>query len=150
MATIGTICERDVICTGRETTVQAAARLMRRYRVGTLVIAAGKKGRRIPEGIVTDRDIVVEVSALDLDPNVLTVGDIASPDLVTVREDDDVLQTMEIMRAKGVRRLPVTSERGDLVGIVSIDDLLETMSEQMFELTRALGRARVREVQVRR
>ena len=101
-------------------------------------------------GIVTDRDIVVEVSALDLDPNVLTVGDIASPDLVTVREDDSVLQTMEIMRAKGVRRLPVTSERGDLVGIVSIDDLLETMSEQMFELTRALGRARVREVQVRR
>ena len=46
MATIGTICERDVICTGRETTVQAAAKLMRRYRVGTLVIAAGKKGRR--------------------------------------------------------------------------------------------------------
>ena len=72
MTTIGSICERDVICTNSETTVQAAAKLMRHYHVGTLVIVDAADGRRIPKGIVTDRDIVVEVAALDLDPNVIT------------------------------------------------------------------------------
>ena len=132
MTTIGSICERDVICTNSETTVQAAAKLMRRYHV------------------VTDRDIVVEVAALDLDPNVITVGDIAMPELVTVREVEGVLETIELMRLRGVRRLPVVGEGGELVGIVSVDDLLETMSEQMSEMTRALGRERGHEFQARR
>jgi len=150
MTTIGSICERDVICTNSETTVQAAAKLMRRYHVGALVIVDDAAGRRMPKGIVTDRDIVVEVAALDLDPNVITVGDIAMPELVTVREVEGVLETIELMRLKGVRRLPVVGEGGELVGIVSVDDLLETMSEQMSEMTRALGRERGHEFQARR
>ncbi len=150
MTTIGSICERDVICTNSETTVQAAAKLMRRYHVGALVIVDDAAGRRMPKGIVTDRDIVVEVAALDLDPNVITVGDIAMPELVTVREVEGVLETIELMRLRGVRRLPVVGEGGELVGIVSVDDLLETMSEQMSEMTRALGRERGHEFQARR
>lgn len=150
MTTIGSICERDVICTNSETTVQAAAKLMRQYHVGALVIVDDAAGRRMPKGIVTDRDIVVEVAALDLDPNVITVGDIAMPELVTVREVEGVLETIELMRLKGVRRLPVVGEGGELVGIVSVDDLLEIMSEQMSEMTRALGRERGHEFQARR
>jgi CBS domain-containing protein len=150
MTTIGTICERDVICAGRETTVQAAAKLMRHYHVGCLVIVDETDGRRVPVGIVTDRDIVVEVSALDLDPNVITIGDIGMPELVTVREGEGLLETVEIMRYKGVRRLPVVNESGELTGIVSIDDLLETLTEQMSEMARILGRERQHEVQTRR
>ena len=150
MTTIGSICERDVICTNSETTVQAAAKLMRHYHVGTLVIVDAADGRRIPKGIVTDRDIVVEVAALDLDPNVITAGDIAMRELVTVREGDGVLETVELMRLKGVRRLPVVDEGGQLVGIVSIDDLFEIISEQMTEMTRTLGRERGHERQARR
>lgn len=150
MATIGVICERNVICAGGETTVQAAAKLMRHYHVGSLVIVDNVDGRRIPVGIVTDRDIVIEVSALDLDPNVITIADIASPQLVTVREGEGVLQTAEIMRHRGVRRLPVVSEGGDLVGIVSLDDLFATLTEQMTEMARTLGREREHEVQTRR
>jgi CBS domain-containing protein len=150
MSTIEMICERDVICAGRDTTVQAAAKLMRHYHVGSLVIVDETYGRRVPVGIVTDRDIVVEVNALDLDPNVITVGDIALPELVTVREGEGVLQTAEIMRYKGVRRLPVVNEAGDLIGIVSIDDLLEVLTEQMTEMARVLGREREQEVHARR
>ena len=150
MTTIGSICEHDVICTNSETTVQGAAKLMRKHHVVTLVIVDAATGRRIPKGIVTDRDIVVEVAALDLDPNVITVGDIATPELITVREGEGVLETVELMRLKGVRRLPVVGEGGELTGIISVDDLLETMCEQMSEMARSLGRERGHEFHDRR
>ena len=145
MATTGEICSREVVYATRDTTVQAAAKLMRHYHVGTVVVVDETNGRRMPIGIVTDRDVVVEVSAVDLNPNVITVGDIMAPDLVTVREDEGLLEAMEIMRFKGVRRLPVVAREGALVGILSIDDLLEVLAEEMTGMTRIVGRERAHE-----
>ena len=150
MTTSGQICSREVIFTTRDTTVQAAAKLMRQHHVGTVVVVDDANGRRVPVGIVTDRDIVIEVCAVDLNPNVITVGDIMAPELLTVREGEGLLQTVEIMRYKGVRRLPVVDRDGNLTGIVSIDDLLEALTEQMTEMTRILGREREHEAQNRR
>ena len=145
MATTGEICSREVVYATRDTTVQAAAKLMRHYHVGTVVVVDEMSGGRLPIGIVTDRDVVVEVNAVDLNPNVITVGDIMAPDLVTVREDEGLLEAMEIMRFKGVRRLPVVDRAGGLVGIISIDDLLEVLSEEMTGMTRIVGRERAHE-----
>ena len=145
MATTGEICSREVVYATRETTVQAAAKLMRHYHVGTVVVVDELSGSRMPIGIVTDRDVVVEVNAVDLNPNVITVGDIMAPDLVTVREDEGLLEAMEIMRFKGVRRLPVVTREGRLVGIISIDDLLEVLAEEMSGMTRIVGRERAHE-----
>jgi CBS domain-containing protein len=145
MSTIGEICERDVVYAARDTTIQAAAKMMRHYHVGTVVVVDGTNGQRMPVGIITDRDVVVEVNAVDLNPNVITVGDIMAPDLVTVREDEGLLETMEIMRFKGVRRLPVVNREGGLVGIISIDDLLDVLAEEMTGMTRIIGRARAHE-----
>jgi len=103
---------------------------------GLLAAAGG------PEGIVTDRDIVIEVSALDLDPNVLTVGDIALPQLVTACEGDGLQAAADLMRRECVRRLPVLSEAGELVGILSFDDLLVALMRQLAETTDTLGRGR--------
>jgi CBS domain-containing protein len=150
MTTSGQICSREVIFTTRDTTVQAAAKLMRQHHVGTVVVVDDANGRRVPVGIVTDRDIVIEVCAVDLNPSVITVGDIMAPELLTVREGEGLLQTVEIMRYKGVRRLPVVDRDGNLTGIVSIDDLLEALTEQMTEMTRILGREREHEAQNRR
>ncbi len=150
MTTSGQICSREVVFTTRDTTVQVAAKLMRQHHVGTVVVVDDANGRRVPVGIVTDRDIVVEVCAVDLNPNVITVGDIMAPELLTVREGEGLLQTVEIMRYKGVRRLPVVDRDGNLTGIVSIDDLLEALTEQMTEMTRILGREREHEAQNRR
>jgi len=149
--TIGEICTRETVFTTRETTVATAARLMRHHHVGTLVVVEEMNGgRRVPVGIVTDRDVVVEVMATGLDPNAITVGDIMGQELVTARESEGVLETMQIMRYKGVRRLPIVDKDGQLVGIVSFDDLLEVLAEQFGELAKIVAREQARETSGRR
>jgi CBS domain-containing protein len=152
MATsIGESCNREVVFTTRETTVATAAKLMRHHHVGSLVVVEQMNGgRRLPVGIVTDRDIVVELTAMDLDAHTLTVGDIMAEPLVTAREDEGLLEAMEIMRYKGVRRLPIVGGDGQLVGIVTIDDLLEVLAEQMTELAKVVAHEQVRESAARR
>ena len=148
---IGEICSRDVVFTTRDTTIAAAARLMRNHHVGSLVVVEQLNGgKRLPVGIITDRDIVVELTALDLDPAAITVGDIMGDTLVTAREGEGLLEAMEIMRYKGVRRLPVVSADGQLVGIVTIDDLLEALAEQLTELARVVAREQAREAASRK
>ena len=149
--TIGEICTRVTVFTTRETTVATAARLMRHHHVGTLVVVEEMNGgKRVPVGIVTDRDVVIEVMATGLDPNAITVGDIMGQELVTARESEGVLETMQIMRYKGVRRLPIVDKSGGLVGIVSIDDLLEVLAEEFSELAKVVAREQARETSSRR
>lgn len=148
--TIGEVCNREVVYATRDTTVQAAAKLMRHYHVGSLVVVDDFGGKRIPVGIVTDRDIVVEVDATELDPKVITIGDIMTSELVTVPESEGILETMEVMRFKGVRRLPVVGVEGQLVGIVTIDDLLEILAEELTDLTRLVSKEQAREMQSRK
>jgi CBS domain-containing protein len=148
---IGEICTRVTVVTTRETTVAEAARLMRQHHVGSLVVVDQVNGgKRVPVGIVTDRDAVVEVMATGLDPNAITVGDIMGQELVTARESEGVLETMQIMRYKGVRRLPIVGRAGELIGIVSIDDLLEVLAEEFSELAKVVARERARESATRR
>lgn len=148
--TIGNICNREVVFATRDTTVQAASKLMRQHHVGTVVIVDELAGKRLPVGIVTDRDIVVEVTAVELDPKVITVGDIMAPELITAPESQGILETMEVMRFKGVRRLPIVDREGLLVGIVSIDDMLEVLAEELTDLTRIVSKEQAREVQSRK
>jgi CBS domain-containing protein len=147
---IGEICNREVAVAGRETTINAAAKLMRHYHVGSLVIIDDLAGKRVPVGIVTDRDLVVEVEAMDLDPKVITIGDIMNTELTMVQESQGVLETMEVMRFKGVRRLPVVDSEGGLVGIVTIDDFLEVLAEEFTDLTRIISKEQAREMHSRK
>jgi CBS domain-containing protein len=148
---IGEICTRVTVFATRDSTVAQAAKLMRQHHVGSLVVVEELNGaKRVPVGIVTDRDVVIEVMATGLDPNVITVGDIMDPELVTARESEGVLETMQIMRYKGVRRLPIVDKEGLLVGIVSIDDLLELLAEELSELTKIVAREQARETSGRR
>jgi CBS domain-containing protein len=149
--TIGEFCNREVVYALRETTVVEAAKLMRSHHVGSLVVVDQiGTGKRKPVGIVTDRDIVVEVTATGLDPKTITAEDIMSSQLATVREEDTVEQTMEMMRFKGVRRLPVVDRDGGLAGIVTIDDLLELVAENLVELTRIISREQAEEARGRK
>jgi len=147
--TIGDICNRDVAFARRDTTAQAAAKLMRHYHVGSLVVIEDNDGKRVPVGIVTDRDIVIEIYALDLDPNVITVGDIMNPELITVPESFGVLETIQLMRMKGVRRMPVVDSEGRLAGIVTVDDVLEVLADELNELARTVSHEQSREVRAR-
>jgi CBS domain-containing protein len=133
---VGKLCTADTICCARDETVQGAALLMRRHHVGDIVVVDEPDGERTPVGIVTDRDIVVSVIALGLDPLGLLVGDIMSDDLLLADSGDDVTAVIERMRLRGIRRVPVVTLEGRLAGIVSADDLLAFLAEEMEDLSR--------------
>jgi CBS domain-containing protein len=133
---IGEMCTTQTIVCTREESVQGAALLMRTHHVGDVVVVEQPNGERVPTGILTDRDIVVSVIALGLDPASLLVGDIMTDDLLTCSESDDVYETIERMRMRGIRRVPVVNADGALTGIVSADDLLGFLAEEMSELAR--------------
>ncbi len=147
---IGDICNREVVYVNRDVTVNAACKLMRHYHVGSLVVVDDVNAQRVPVGILTDRDVVVEIDAMDLDAKVITAGDIMSSALVTVQESHGVLETIEIMRFKGVRRMPVVNAEGRLVGIVTIDDLLTVLAEELTDIARIVSREQTHEQQARR
>ena len=135
---VGEICNRDVIIVRREDTILTAAKLMRQNHVGDVVVVDEKDGSRLPVGIVTDRDLVVEIMATELDQKVITAGDIMIEELVTVKENLGVFEAIQYMRAKAIRRLPVVNERGALVGILALDDLLQLLSEELVAIARLI------------
>ncbi|MEK7223700.1 MAG: CBS domain-containing protein [Pseudomonadota bacterium] len=143
--TIGKVCNREVVFIHAQASVPEAARLMREYHVGDLVVIKEKTGKRVPVGIVTDRDIVLEVIAEGVSMDDVSVGDIMSDKLVTAREGDGLLETIKVMRAKGIRRLPVVNDDNELVGILSVDDLINLLSEQIVDLARLIAREQDRE-----
>ena len=129
--TAGEICTRSVTIAFRTTTVDGAARLMRDNHVGCLVVVDEVEGRRIVVGVLTDRDIVTAVVAPGLDAATLTVDDVMTTDLVTAREDDSLIDLMRSMRRKGVRRVPVVGGLDELIGVVTLDDVLGVLSEEL-------------------
>jgi CBS domain-containing protein len=140
--TAGEICTRDVVFSDRGMLLGDAARLMRSQHVGSLVVVEERSPKeRVVVGMITDRDLATAVVALERDPRAIRVGDVMSGDVVTVREQDSLLDVLSVMRRKKVRRVPVTGARGELIGLVSIDDLLSVVAEQMQALAAAVGAA---------
>lgn len=146
---IGEVCNREVVVVTRDASIAEAARLLRDYHVGDLVVIEETDDRRVPIGILTDRDIVVEVLAPGIATDTLTVGDVMSFDLLTAGEDDSIWDTLERMRVRGVRRVPVIDAQGSLVGIVSVDDLLDLLCEELTALARLIRSQQTHERQVR-
>lgn len=140
--TVGKICNRDVIVTRAEDTIQAVAQLMREYHIGDVVVVERRNDLLVPIGIVTDRDVVVEVIATGVAPDAVSVGDIMSYELVTAHENDSLWDTLQRMRVNAVRRVPVIDEQDALVGILTLDDLLELLSGELVDLARVANRQR--------
>lgn len=144
------LCNSDVITLERNSTIAQAAKLMRQHHVGAVIIVEMKDGRRSPVGVVTDRDIVVELVATELDPDVITVGDIMVHTLVSISEKSGLLEAIRLMADKGVRRLPVTDEKGALVGIATLDDMLLLLTKELGALSKLVEREQKNEAKKRR
>lgn len=144
------ICVLDVASCGREASILEAARLMRQQHTGTLVVVDDPQGERVPVGIVTDRDIVVEALANELDPAKTTVARIMSARLVIAGGAEDVADALDRMRAHGVRRLPVVDAAGGLTGIVTLDDLLRIHAAQAGALADLVSKEQTHEQRARR
>lgn len=142
----GELCTRTVVLAHPEEAVQAAAARMRDEHVGTLlVVERAACGPSPPVGIVTDRDLVRGVLAPARDPKATRVDDVMTRQLVTVGEEDDVAVVLRRMKQAGVRRVPVVGARGELHGILSYDDLLEWVVEEMSALVAVVDREQWRE-----
>lgn len=131
-----------------ETTALVVAQLMRKHHVGALVvIEAGEMNR--PVGIVTDRDLVLELMAEGLDPAVFTAGDIMSVNLVLATPEMDAMDAVQLMKTHRLRRLVMVDKAGRLVGIITMEDVLELLTGELANLAAGLAGARDREINER-
>lgn len=135
---------------GRNESVADAARLMRQHHIGSVVVADKLDGRLVPGGMITDRDVAVGVVALGLDAEKTPVEAAMRAELACIRESEDVARTLDLMRAHGIRRLPVVDASGALVGLVAADDLLQLFGEELSALAAVVERGTRRESAERR
>ena len=145
----GERCNRQVVTATRETTISGAARLMRDRHVGSLIVIENIDNRLDPVGILTDRDIVIEVLAEDVDPDAVTVGDVMTTAVLKVCEHDSIFEIAQRMRARGVRRVPVVSKQGELVGVLAQDDILALLGEELSMLVKVSTREVEQEIKKR-
>jgi len=130
----GEYCNRDVVIAVPSDSLRSAIQLMRNHHVGDVLVVETVAGNNTPVGILTDRDIVIEVLAQNVDIDSVSVGDVMSDQLVTVTDDTGLEATLDMMSAHGIRRLPVIDRAGSLQGIISIDEFLELLAEQVQKL----------------
>jgi CBS-domain-containing membrane protein len=142
---IADISRQDVLSIDSGATVADAAVLMREHHVGALVVTAADGDGERAIGMLTDRDLAVEVLGRRLAYEGLTAGDVASRTLVSVRGEADLAEAISTMNRHGVRRLLVTGQHGEVTGIVSLDDVLESLVAQLAGLAMTMRNGMARE-----
>ena len=127
-------CTQEVVHAPPTTSAEEAAQMMREQHVGCVVVVEEHFDTLRPVGIVTDRDLVVEVMAAKARPESVTLGDLQTAALETVAADDDLLDAVAQMQTSGVRRLPVVGSNGELLGLLSLDDVLPALRDLIVAL----------------
>jgi CBS domain-containing protein len=133
---IGKICNRNVVTVRETDELTRAAQLMREKHIGYLVVAKPSltDATLTPVGVITDRDIVVAVVAREADPRSLKVGDVMTRQPAVADEGSSVATGLQLMRQIGVRRLPVIGRGGMLVGVLSLDDVLDAIAGELTDI----------------
>ncbi|MGC8521410.1 MAG: CBS domain-containing protein [Steroidobacteraceae bacterium] len=142
---IGDLCSREFHVVEPDKPLLEAVREMHRQHVGALVVVTWHDAAARPVGIVTDRDVMRGEITHHADVFSLTVADVMSGNLLTLAESCELADGIAQLRRRGVRRAPVVDERGDLLGIVSLDDLLPAVADELVGLAKLIGRQAGRE-----
>lgn len=139
--TIGTLCKRNVVISPKGESIVDAAKRMRVMHVGTVVVVEERGGRQVPVGILTDRDIVLSVVASNAEHlPFITVADAMSDDLLTAPEETSLADALKLMQERGVRRLPVIDQDGALAGVVTLDDVVRLLAQELDQVVRLMDR----------
>ena len=131
---IADIASAPVYVTNPEQPLAVAAREMRARGVGALVVVNPHAPRPRPIGILTDRDILCGQLAQCAELHCLTVKDVMTRDPLTVSSSAGLAEAIGKMSARGVRRAPVVDETGVLVGILTLDDVLPVVAQELNDL----------------
>jgi CBS domain-containing protein len=125
---VGDYCKHGVVTVYATADVAEVARTMREEHVGFLVVVNEGDTSREPLGVITDRDVVLQVCARDVDPHAATAADIMSRKPLVANEADDLNEALQAMRIAGFRRVPVLTASGALTGVIAIDDVVEVVA----------------------
>jgi len=130
---VGKLCQTNLVTVRPFDELTAAAQLMREKHVGYLIVVepAMQEGTMKPVGVLTDRDIVVGVIARDIDPRTLRVSDVMTRSPVVTAKSDTVQKAVQEMRRIGIRRIPVIGDRGELVGVLSLDEVIDALAVEL-------------------
>ncbi|WP_435157479.1 CBS domain-containing protein [Haladaptatus sp. DFWS20] len=128
--TVQDVARTDVMTSHQNQSVGNLATVMKEEDVGSVIIEDDHR----PVGIVTDRDLVLEVLEPRRDPSEVTAADVMTETPTTVRTDEGILEATAAMYEKGVRRLPIVDDDGEIVGIVTLDDLMVLLTDEMDNL----------------
>jgi CBS domain-containing protein len=128
------IATMDVVTVTPRTSLQNAAKLMREYHVGDVVVVHERDGRAVPIGILTDRDIVVSAVAFGITPDAIFVEDVIASDLVVAKVTDSFYHVLNIMKDNGIRRIPLVDSSGALEGIVSAEDIIRVLASELNDI----------------
>jgi CBS domain-containing protein len=122
---------RNVVMVSEEASLHEAAHLMKEENVGTIVVVKNKETDLTPRGILTDRDIVIRLLSEDGDPKQIRVKDISTHNLLVIQQGQGVQETIKALTDKGVRRAPVVDANNKIIGIITLDDLLLLVIEEL-------------------
>lgn len=134
---LASLCRREIISVSAQASVHKAAELMRVHHVGALALTDPEDPAQVV-GVVTDRDLVVNLLAQGRSPEEQHVGAFSSVHLIRVPGTSSVYEGVQAMHQHGVRRIFVTEPSGRLMGLLSVDDLLVSIADELNGLSEAL------------
>ena len=135
---VGTICSRELASVEASTPLAEVARLMFANHVGAVVVTKSPIDRRVAVGMITDRDITRAQLAGTADLSRIPALSVMTHDPLVLEESMSVEEAIGCMRARSVRRAPVVSANGALIGLVSTDDLIAHVARELAGLSRLL------------
>jgi CBS domain-containing protein len=137
---VGKTCQKNPVTIRPFDDLTAAAQLMREKHVGYLVVVepSVRDSAFAPVGVLTDRDIVVSVVAREADARTLRAGDVMTREPVVATEDESLGSALKKMRKVGVRRLPVVGQHGEIVGVISLDDIIDALVGELEDAAGAI------------
>lgn len=136
---ITNICNRNAVVADENSDVLMAAQLMRQHHVSTIIIVSNKVSGKKPIGIISDQDLVFKVLAENRSVNDITLHDVMTMDMVCIRDDYEIIDTIHLMCLEGIRSAPVIDENGNLVGVLTMDNLFEILADEISNYVKIIG-----------
>jgi CBS domain-containing protein len=133
---LGNLCRREVVVVNQGTPIKEAVKFMEEKNIGSVIVVGGGK----PVGIVTDRDILLRVVNKGLDPEKSSVDDVMTKEIVTLKEGMGLFEALEQVKGKGIRRFPIVDARGNLKGIMTLDDIIYLLGKEMADVASIIER----------